>query len=392
MFYIAGIALTFLLSALLISKKDKTEADRILVIWLVVIGSHLFFVYITFTGSVLLFPHLIGLNFPFPLLQGPFLYLYTGAVTNQLIASKHRLVHFLPFLLTYMFMLPFFLLPLEERVLVFKNEGLGYETIMLVMNILIVTSGVVYVALSLWLLRKHKKLVEDQFSSVEKVNLAWLRYLIYGIGVIWLFVIFASDKMIFNSVVLFVFFLGYFGIRQVGIFTQNYPKEIDSGLNEDATTKVIESFETNLPTTVDSNIQARINEPKKVKYLRSSLSEALAMEIYTDLTKVINEEKIFVNPELTLAELAQTLDVHPHNLSQVINTYEEKSFYDYINLKRIEEFKRIVAVPENRKFTLLALAHDCGFNSKTSFNRNFKNLTGLSPSDYLKQTQIKLEP
>ena len=115
------------------------------------------------------------------------------------------------------------------------------------------------------------------------------------------------------------------------------------------------------------------------------------MEIYTGLTKVINEEKIFVNPELTLAELAQTLDVHPHNLSQVINTYEEKSFYDYINLKRIEEFKRIVALPENRKFTLLALAHDCGFNSKTSFNRNFKNLTGLSPSDYLKQTQIKLE-
>ncbi|MDZ7648436.1 MAG: helix-turn-helix domain-containing protein [Cytophagales bacterium] len=129
-----------------------------------------------------------------------------------------------------------------------------------------------------------------------------------------------------------------------------------------------------------------------MKYLRSSLSEALGVETFAGLTKVINEDKIFVNPELTLAELAQTLNVHPHNLSQVINTFEGKSFYDYINLKRIEEFKRVVALPENRKFTLLALAHDCGFNSKTSFNRNFKNLTGLSPSEYLRQNSyIKLE-
>ncbi len=391
MLYLAGIVLTFFLVVLLITKKGKTAADRILAIWLVAIGLHLFFVFLSFTDKVFSFPYLLGFNFPLPLLHGPFLYLYTCAVTNQIVASKYRLVHFIPFLSTYILLLPFLLLPLEQRILVYKNEGLGYETQMIIIITLIMISGVFYVALSLWLLRKHKKLIQDQFSSAEKINLAWLRYLIYGIGVIWLFVLFGNDIMIFNSVVVFVFFLGYFGIRQVGIFTQNYPKEVHSVFNGEATTKVIESLEANLPATAVTKIPTLINEPKKEKYLRSSLSEALAMEIYTGLTKVINEEKIFVNPELTLAELAQTLDVHPHNLSQVINTYEEKSFYDYINLKRIEEFKRIVALPENRKFTLLALAHDCGFNSKTSFNRNFKNLTGLSPSDYLKQTQIKLE-
>jgi AraC-like DNA-binding protein len=88
--------------------------------------------------------------------------------------------------------------------------------------------------------------------------------------------------------------------------------------------------------------------------------------------------------------LAQSLNVHPNNLSQVINTFEGKTFFDYVNQKRIEEFKRIVSLPENQKFTLLALAHDCGFNSKTSFNRNFKNCTGLSPSEYLREAKIEL--
>jgi AraC-like DNA-binding protein len=93
---------------------------------------------------------------------------------------------------------------------------------------------------------------------------------------------------------------------------------------------------------------------------------------------------------LTLDELAEKVKVLPHILSQVINTIEQKSFYDYVNLKRVEDFKKAVALPENKKYTLLALALECGFNSKTAFNRNFKNVTGLSPSLYLKQFHIQL--
>jgi YesN/AraC family two-component response regulator len=91
-----------------------------------------------------------------------------------------------------------------------------------------------------------------------------------------------------------------------------------------------------------------------------------------------------------LAELAEALNVNRNNLSQVINTYEQKNFYDYINQKRVEEFKRVASLPENQKYTLLGLANDCGFNSKTSFNRNFKNATGLSPTEYLKKANILL--
>jgi len=116
----------------------------------------------------------------------------------------------------------------------------------------------------------------------------------------------------------------------------------------------------------------------------------VADKIHRDLKLLIKTEKAFKKEELSLAQLAQQLGVHPNNLSQVINTYENKSFYDYINTLRIEEFKALVLLPQNNRYTLLSLAFECGFNSKTSFNRNFKKITGQSPSAYLKEVNVQL--
>ncbi|MBJ7428273.1 MAG: AraC family transcriptional regulator [Bacteroidia bacterium] len=102
----------------------------------------------------------------------------------------------------------------------------------------------------------------------------------------------------------------------------------------------------------------------------------------------MQSEKLFINPELTLNDLAAALNVLPNHLSQVINSKENKNFYDYINQLRVEEFIRLIALSENQKFTLLSLAYECGFNSKTSFNRNFKKVTDLTPSEYIKQEKI----
>jgi AraC-like DNA-binding protein len=392
MFYLIGIVITFFLVALLITKKGKTKADRILVIWLIFIGLHLFFFYLYITDKGYSFPYyyLLGVHFPFPLVHGPFLFLYTATITNQLWASRYSALHAIPFFFIYFLFLPFMRLPVEQKILIFKNNGLGSETELLVLITLIMISGIVYVALSLWLLKKYKKTLQDQFSSAEKINLAWLRYLIYSIGLTWVFVLIGNDPLIFGSAVVFVFFLGYFGIKQVGIFTQSHPTEtnIEAKILMNGASSPTEPIGA---TQLSSNTTALLDVPQKVKYLRSSLSEETAREIQKNLTKAINEDRLYTNPEITLAELAQTLNVHPNNLSQVINTLEGKNFYDYINHKRIEEFKRIVALPESQRFTLLALAHECGFNSKTSFNRNFKNATGLSPSEYLKQTHIQLQ-
>ena len=99
-------------------------------------------------------------------------------------------------------------------------------------------------------------------------------------------------------------------------------------------------------------------------------------------------ERLYREPELTLAQLAACLDIHPNYLSQVINEREEVSFYDYVNGLRIEEFKRRAVLPENQKYTLLAVAFECGFNSKSAFNRCFKKATGLSPTEYVRQASL----
>ena len=276
--------------------------------------------------------------------------------------------------------------PAEHKIFVYKNSGIGYETPMGILFLAIVISGIVYVALSLRLLARHKRIIKNQFSYAEKINLAWLRYLIYGIAVIWIVVIFEDDKATYSTVVVFVIMLGYFGIKQVGIFTQHLPIESKSDFKEVAASEPL-SISTPLPDLEEPDTEKR----RKAKYLKSSLNADSAENIYAGLTQLMSEKKPYTNPELTLDELAQKLNVHRNNLSQVINTYEQKSFYDYINLKRVEEFKRIVSLPESQKFTLLGLANNSGFNSKTSFNRNFKNATGLSPTEYLKQAHILLE-
>jgi YesN/AraC family two-component response regulator len=85
--------------------------------------------------------------------------------------------------------------------------------------------------------------------------------------------------------------------------------------------------------------------------------------------------------------LADELQIHPNYLSQSINEQEGKNFYDFINYLRVEEFKRISTLPENKKYTIQTLASDAGFNSKSSFNRYFKKVTGLSPSEFIINNQ-----
>jgi AraC-like DNA-binding protein len=381
MFYIIGIVITFFLAFLLISKKDKSIADKILATWLILIGIHLSFYILHATSNIYQYPFLLGFEAPLPLFQGIFLYLYSVSVTKQhKIKLTYYFVHLILPLLIYLYLVHFFLLPNEQKIYVYKKEGIGYETFTQFMTLVNMMSGVIYIILSLIVLKRHRVSILNQFSQVEKINFKWLQYLVYGMCVIWFLVIFShSDVIIFSGVVFFVLFLGYFGIKQVGIFTNIQP-HLDAAMIKNAA----EHFENTLKEADLSDFESPI------KYQKSGLSKDVADKIHKSLNDVIEKEKIFKDTELTLSTLASHLDIHPNYLSQVINQVEEKNFYDYINLKRIEEFKKLVAQPDSQKYTLLALAYDCGFNSKTSFNRNFKKATGLSPTEYLKEIKVNL--
>lgn len=380
MFSLSGIIITCFLCVLLFSKKNKSQADIILGFWLLVTGIHLALYYLFISGRYIQFPYLLGIEIPLPLAHGPFLFLYAAALTNHKLKTSTRFIQFLPIGIIYLFMTSFFRIDADEKILVYRNAGKGYEYITGPVLVLIMISGVVYVILSLLLLRKHKKNISHQFSYSEKINLNWLRFLIFGTAIIWICVLVSNDFLIYTFAVIYVILIGYFGIRQVGIFTPmnlyhqpNHPIFIEPEKNS-----LLKKFITNDDAS----------EVEKNKYQKSGLSSEAAARIHKALLLLMHEEKVFTNPELTLAELAEKLHTHPNNLSQVINSFEKKNFYDYINFLRIEEFMQLTQKAQNKNFTLLSLAFECGFNSKTSFNRNFKKVTGLAPSEYLKQTGV----
>jgi len=233
--------------------------------------------------------------------------------------------------------------------------------------------------LSSIVLRKHRISIADQFSYTEKINLQWLQYLIYWIGVIWVCVLFRNDDLIFDATVLFILFIGFFGIRQAGIF---HSPSLASPNNTDDI-----SAATGIET---ETIDERSHEPEltrvgkeKRKYQKSGLGADDSDRLHRLLTQTMSNEKLCRQSELSLRDLAERLNVPTNYLSQVINEREGKNFYDYINTMRVEEFMRLAASPENRRFTLLALAQQCGFNSKSSFNRYFRKVRGQSPSEFM---------
>jgi AraC-like DNA-binding protein len=384
MLYLIGIGITFFLVFILSGKKNKSKGDIILAIWLFFTGIHLVLYYLIVTEKYVAFPFLLGFEIPMPLLHGPFLFLYTTALTNQKHNKIFNALHFIPFIIALISLFPFFILPFQLKIKIYQTQGKGYELLINFIFGAIVVSGIFYTIISLQKLAKHYRAIAEQFSFTEKINLRWLFYLILGSGIIWLLVFFSDDKYIFSGVVLYVLFIGYFGIKQVGIFTNKEPQIQHKALNN------LSAGVTGIFNAIIPDEQEIEKQPGKIKYEKSKISAEDIKAIHQKLYGLMQTEKIYTNPELTLSDLAQKINVHPNILSQVINSAEQKNFYDYINLQRIEEFKRLIALSENQKFTLLSLAFDCGFNSKTSFNRNFKKATNLSPSEYLKQVNINL--
>ena len=92
----------------------------------------------------------------------------------------------------------------------------------------------------------------------------------------------------------------------------------------------------------------------------------------------------FLDPSLSLRSLAAQIEIHPNQLSWILNEQEGKNFNEYINRQRIEHFKKLVLDKSNAHISIIGLAYESGFNSKTVFNTTFKKLEGVTPSQYQK--------
>lgn len=382
MFHIIGIVISLFLALLLFTKKGKATADYILAIWLAVISFHLLEYYILVSGTYLEIPYFLGLEIPLPLVHGPFLYMYVAALTDQNKIKKSWYFHFIPAAAAYLLLTGFYLRPSVEKIHIYENNGLGYEKLVSFIRLPIIPSGVAYVCLSLITLKKHRANIATKFSYSEKINLDWLVYLTIGISAIWLSIIFGNDISTFLLVDLFILFIGYFGIKQVGIFTNS----MANGQLMGTDMAIIADYE----EVKDPELNSKTVEGERTKYQKTTIGNELMSKIHQELTVLMQTEELFKDPELKLDQLAARLDVQSNTLSQVINSKEQRNFYDYINDFRVREFQRIVVLPENSKFTLLSLAFQVGFNSKTSFNRNFKKVTGLSPREFCQKEKIQI--
>jgi YesN/AraC family two-component response regulator len=177
----------------------------------------------------------------------------------------------------------------------------------------------------------------------------------------------SGEYIVLTAMTLSIFFIGFFGIKQQVI----YSLPLTAGSSIENTKNQIDKLDAS--TTV---------QKVAVKYGKSGLNEEKASEIYSDLTRLMKEHSSYKNEELTLVELSKRLKVHPNHLSQVINEMEGKNFYNYTNSLRINEFIKLASLPENKKHTMISLAYDCGFSSKSTFNKHFKLNTGKTPTEF----------
>lgn len=126
-------------------------------------------------------------------------------------------------------------------------------------------------------------------------------------------------------------------------------------------------------------------EEAKRKYRTYNMNEAEGREISARLDSIMTEKKPYTDPELHLADLAELAGVSGHRLSFYFSQYLHVSFYDYVNRRRVDEFKRLAALPDAGRYTLSALSAKAGFSSRTTFFRYFKKAEGITPAEFMER-------
>jgi TolB-like protein/AraC-like DNA-binding protein/Tfp pilus assembly protein PilF len=117
------------------------------------------------------------------------------------------------------------------------------------------------------------------------------------------------------------------------------------------------------------------------------LDEATAEQYTHQLLQYMEEEAPFLNPALSLRSLGEQIDVHPNKLSWLLNESLGKNYNSFVNQYRVAHFKKLALDPANAHISLLGLAYESGFNSKTVFNTYFKKETGMTPRAFLKSAE-----
>jgi len=363
-----GIAQGLFLSvAIWGASSQNKKANKILSITILFLTVSISHGVLTYTNLYYHTPHLILTGLPLSFTLGPLCLLYFYYLTNPdfRFHLKYSLL-FLPFILCIAALLPFYIKPGPEKLIilsVFLNDGKLYIPSQ-VLGILSQVHMWVYLVIIWKKVSRHQEMIKKTFSTIDKINLSWIHYFIGLYAFSFVFLLLATilrltgnlslgfERIVPLVVAVIFYFLGYRGFQQAPIFATASEKE-----------------------TVHR------------KYERSSLNREEALQYKQELIDLMNQEKMYSDPSLTLNDLASELAVNRNLLSQIINEEIGQNFYDFVNTYRINEIRERLKYKDSNDIPLLQLAMEAGFNSKATFNAVFKKVTGKTPSAYKKELQ-----
>lgn len=347
----SGAIIALYLSIIIITKKKRSVEDIFLFCFFLASSFVFFISFLSFEYGI---EDLQFFIINIDLLITPLWYLYVFIlITGTELRIKNIIKYFIPFIFSgiYLLYMVFSLTKSEFDELIYK-PFLDQPLILGVVSIMEFLVIPFFGILILRLLVLHRRKIKNIFSYKKGIDLKWIYTIVIFNIVGWLFIYIPYFFKIEDNIKLGMFlngilvlFIGYYGMKQASIIH---------------------------------------NSTEKEKYKKSSIDKSNINNYMKRLIAFMEKEKPFLDNELNIYKLAKNIDVPSHSLSQVFSVGIGKSFYDFINEYRVEEFKRRIKLKQNKEYTLLAIAMDSGFNSKSSFNRVFKNITGQTPSAFVR--------
>ena len=310
-----------------------------------------------------------------PLLYGPLVYLFTRNILRQRKSQPATdALHFIPFVFIaiFIFLAGRYFLPAWVQFLFYGASGAVVQIISLL----------AYHYLALAECKQHLKKMKDYFSSTGQLRMLWvIKFIIISFFVcasisLLLYFMYRYYPTIqflrwgFVLLSIFIYWISYEAISNPVLFS----------------TMIKDDWQQ--PTVPVVAIPLKLIIHKRAeKYANTGLKEEEANRILTGLGQVMQKQKVFLDPEITIDKLAGMVNTNRHFLSQVLNERAGQSFYDYINQYRVDEAKRLLRAPEYSNQKIASIAYDAGFNSLSAFNEVFKKVTGATPSQFKKDEQ-----
>ena len=222
----------------------------------------------------------------------------------------------------------------------------------------------IYLILGFMKLNKHQKNINLFASNTARIDLNWLKYCLIGSAfllIVWIFdsLYYEQESSISSAFGYLVgtYFLGFFALRQEEIFPF---KETDI-----------------------AEIEEIIDETSTAATKQQRISETELMVLKEKLSYLMASEKLYLDETLSLPKLAEKMQSSVHNLSYLLNEGFGENFFQFVNKYRVEEAKNLLLSPKYEQLSMIGIAYESGFSSKTTFNTTFKKMTGISPSAFL---------